>query len=101
MTHKGIDTFAATSDWSPIVDTMAASGPTAFATSFAPCANESKHTNTSGRLNSVYICFLLSSIKLATRLAINGRDNNQQITKAINAYKITSQPQFSLFFSDL
>ena len=82
---------------------MAASGPTAFATSFAPCANESKHTPIiSGRLNSVYICFLPSSIKLATRLAINGRDNNQQITKAINAYKITSAASiFIIFFRPL
>ena len=36
MTHNGIDTFAATSDWSPIVDTIAASGPTVFATYLRP-----------------------------------------------------------------
>ena len=53
ITQSGMATFAAT----PAVlkvDTIAAKGPTALATSFAPCAKHNSETPiTNGRLNSV------------------------------------------------
>ena len=68
MTQKGMWT-AATTPLRPAVCTMAASGPTAFATSLAPWAKESSAAEiTSGRLKSLRSDWLRFSMPSDWRL---------------------------------